>query len=340
MRALEGKGMDGRSTPSPQMQPRNKNGSPECPNLAPLDTPNKWEVTPTKSFVTSTTTSTDVKLDPPGAEDIYHDLDEDIRSMVSELTSAELSDAERVLVEFLKTETEAIRKLLDDEEATVTSRRTSYSNEVHSMSAKAADDAEDLVMKMEQMLMDFQSEAKAAEEVAARREPRKLETCNPNEEWMIYWDDSAQKEYYFEVRSNRAQWHKPSTAKAAPDAPDTGDDVVCVADFTRVSSARSIPLSYDEVMPMDDVPKQSRRDQYRRMRRRRRNRRLLFMVFLTTSVIGAGLYANRYHHEETKSTLVEVLGSTELADTVIDTIEEYLPDAVTGRSERIGEENS
>jgi hypothetical protein len=331
LKSLEGQGFDANSPP---LQPRKlsgKDGIPESPQLA-SDFP-KWEEnTPTKSAMTGTTVGTDVSkgIDPP---DIYEmeDLDEDIRSIVSGLTSGDFSDAERALVDFLRTETDAIRKLLEDEEhADVMSLNTSFSNEMHSQSARAADDAEDLVRKMESLLRDFQNDEQSAAEAAASYEPRKLETTNPDEEWMIYWDDMAQRHYYYELKSNRAQWAKPSSATGA----NKGRDAVPMSDFTQSSSDRSLPLTFDEVMPLDDVPRQSRRDQYRKMRRRRRNRRALFLVFLMTSVVGAGLYVNRYHHEETKSNLARALGSEEQAELVIDTIEAHLPDAITGRSER------
>ena len=342
LRSLEGQSLDVRSTPSPQFKVLSgKDGIPESPQLA-SEFP-KWEEnTPTKSFVTGTTASTDViKQDPPGV-DIYHveDLDEDIRSIVSGLTSGDFSDAERALVDFLRTETDAIRKLLEDEDhASVASRSSSYSQEMRSQSARAADEAEDLVRKMESLLRDFQEEERSVAAAAVTHEPCKLETTNPDEEWMIYWDDMSQRHYYYELHSNKAQWTKPSTAIEAQDG-----EAVPIKDFTRSSSDRTIPLTYDEVSPMDDVPRQSRRDQYRRMRRRRRNRRLLFLAFFMTGSVGAGLYVNRYYHEETKSTLIKALGSEEKAEMVIDTIEAYVPDSITGRSERnekrIREENA
>jgi hypothetical protein len=147
---------------------------------------------------------------------------------------------------------------------------------------------------------------------------------------MIYWDDMAQRHYYYELRTNKAQWAKPSGAKTS----STGSDAVRVVDYTRTSSDRSVDITHYEVTPMDDVPRQFRREQYRQKRRRRRNRRLVFFVFLTMSAVGAGLYVNLFHHEETKSTLVKALGSMEQAELVIDTIEAYLPDSITGRSER------
>jgi hypothetical protein len=59
--------------------------------------------------------------------------------------------------------------------------------------------------------------------------------------------------------------------------------------------------------------------------------------------VGAGLYVNRFHHDEVKSNLTRALGSEQQAEKVIDTIEAYFPDSITGRSERnekrIREEN-
>ena len=66
------------------------------------------------------------------------------------------------------------------------------------------------------------------------------------------------------------------------------------------------------------------------MRRRRRNRRLFFLVFLITGTIGAGLYMNRFHDDEVKSNLTNALGSEQRAEEVIDAVEAYLPDSITG----------
>jgi hypothetical protein len=338
LRSLEG---DSRGSPQVQKLMDGGNDSiPESPQLA-SDFP-KWEEnTPTTSFLTRSTVGTEVsKRESPGV-DVFQvdDLDEDIRSIVSGLTSGDFSDAERALVEFLRTETDAIRKLLEDEDhASVVSLTSSYSNEMRSQSARAADEAEDLVKKMDSLLRDFQSDEQSAAAAAASNEPRKLKTTNPDEEWMVYWDEMAQRHYYYDLKTNKAQWAKPASAIEAGSR-----DAVPMADFTRSHSDRTIPLTFDEVMPLDDVPRQSRRDQYRRMRRRRRNRRLFFLAFLITGTVGAGLYVNRFHHDEVKSNLTRALGSEQQAEKVIDTIETYFPDSVTGRSERnekrIREEN-
>jgi hypothetical protein len=226
----------------------------------------------------------------------------------------------------------------DEEEMTVCTLKTSMSSELLSQSAAAADEAEDLVKKMEQMLLDFTSETKTDD----AHEPRKLETSNPNEEWMVYWDDMAQRHYYYELRTHKAQWTMPSGVMT-PSCSKSSDDVPLV-DYTRASSDRSIgELSYLEVTHRDDVPRKSRREQYRKMRRRRRNRRLVVFFLVSMSAVGAVLYMNLHYHQETKEMLARALGSTEQAELLIDTIEACLPDSVTGRSERnekrIKEEN-
>jgi hypothetical protein len=329
MRSLEGRGVDARSalcTPSPQTSSTmlsSNEGIPESPHLT-TDFP--WGIdTPIKLDGTATTVSSPDAI-----------LDVDLQSIMSGLTtSGDFSDAERVLLDFLRTETEAIRKLLDDEDQmTVCSLKTSMSNELLSQSAAAADEAEDLVKRMEQMLRDFTSETKTDD----AHEPRKLETSNPNEEWMIYWDDMVQRHYYYELRTHRAQWIKPSGVLLTPSSPKSKDDVPIVDYTTRraSSSDRSIgELSYLEVTHRDDVPRKYRREQYRKMRRRRRNRRLVVVVLLGVSAMAAALYMNLHYHQETKEMLARALGSTEQAELVIDAIEAHLPDFVTGRSDRI-----
>jgi hypothetical protein len=333
MRSLEGRGVDARSTlstPSPQNSSTMLSSKEVIPESPHLTTDFPWALdTPTKLDGTATAVSSPDAI-----------LDVDLQSIMSGLTtSGDFSDAERILIDFLRTETEAIRQLLDDEEEmTVCSLKTSMSNELLSQSAAAADEAEDLVKKMEQMLRDFTSETKTDDE----HEPRRLETSNPTEEWMVYWDDMAQRHYYYELRTHRAQWIKPSGV-LTPSSSKSRDDVPIV-DYTRASSDRSISeISYLGVTHRDDVPRTSRREQYRKMRRRRRNRRLVVVFLLGMSAVGAALYMNLHYHQETRTMLARALGSAKQAEVVIDTIEAYLPDSVTGRSDRneklIKEEN-
>jgi len=221
--------------------------------------------------------------------------DDDImsaHSAVSGLTSVEIiSDAELKLLDFLRTETEAIRQMLDEQEdaASVKSSNSSPTqNNSVSVSALAlqygasssssitgsvtdnmlvTDDmsetqratlqAEEMVREMQRVLEEAQAEQQhhhhhhqqgsttdnpnttsdtfstwtppntkkssssslysaggtsTTTPVSIQKEPYRLETTNPHEEWMVYYDDQHQRKYYHEVNSNVVQWEKPSTA--------------------------------------------------------------------------------------------------------------------------------
>jgi len=216
--------------------------------------------------------------------------DEDImsaHSAVSGLTSVEIiSDAEMKLLEFLRTETEAIRQMLDEQEeeeqrsvnlssspngtnpattaigGDVAGLRSNYETSSYapipddailsddmSETQRATLQAEEMVREMQRVLEEAQNEQHVGNNaansdnvstwtptqqyygsgtttasstysptpgtpVSVAKEPYRLETTNPNEEWMVYYDDQHQRNYYHEVNSDVVQWEKPATAKA------------------------------------------------------------------------------------------------------------------------------
>ena len=145
-------------------------------------------VTPTKSEIARKSTDTS-NLSLPTTTATDAEVDSDDRSVVSGLTSVNshvISDAELQLLAFLRTETEAIRQMIDQEELnSVRSGKTSYSIDVRSQSARAAKKAEEMVQQMNEMLKEFQ-EKKIEPSKTNPDYPYRFITSNSDENWLVY----------------------------------------------------------------------------------------------------------------------------------------------------------
>jgi hypothetical protein len=91
--------------------------------------------------------------------------------------------------------------------------------------------------------------------------PQKYKTANPHEEWIVHWDDSYKKEYYYEIHSNRTQWDPPASS-ASSNPRDETDNFSHADVMPELNEARS-------------TRRLSRKDIYRKRRRRQRVRRLV-----------------------------------------------------------------
>lgn len=303
-------------------------------------------------------------VESPNSDDSHKESDDsdkdddfpcDDITAVSGLTSVDhVSDGEIRLLEFLKAETEAIQLMLDEAEelaetaslATATRSVVSTSDDTNvSESQRATRQAEDMVREMKRVLEEAQTEAnsvnggagsvrtssggstmsKYSDANAPKEYPYPLETTNPKEQWMVYYDETHRRKYYFEETTNHSQWEKPTNAikethknktnvysstqsVTSLSVRENDTDYVPMADYSKKNtSSRSHPsslLSYEEVMPDGGGESNyrnsscggkglSRRDQYRRQQRKYRNRKRVAMFVGTLSVIFSSLYLYR-----------------------------------------------
>jgi hypothetical protein len=205
--------------------------------------------------------TTEIPTAPTSASE---DSDDDQRSVISGLTTVnshftrQISEQlESEMEFFIKNETEAIQKLLDAEEANtyIGSSFTPTSNSAASVSCdhsvRASIKAEQMAEDMKKMLEDFekddlsvasgiksetadtandeQSGSKAGSK--SSQYPRKYKSPNPDEEWMVYWDEKYEREYYHETTFNKTQWEPPlmklgnNTSKADDFTPDADEKI-------------------------------------------------------------------------------------------------------------------
>jgi len=210
--------------------------------------------------------------------------EDDDRSVVSGLTtlnSAEtrrvLQDCEKSVATFLNEEHAAIRKMMlkkDGDEQTVIS-----SSEETMMSTRAADQAESMVKQMQHILDDFKTGKTGTADGDADEEEhtkcRSIETKNPNEDWVAYYDEKLKREYFHERNTNRTQWESPS------------------ADNTSLSEADS--YTFQEFSP-EKSPSSQRYASYRRQQRRMRKRQKRRMVFGGLLILLVALLAVVAHY--------------------------------------------
>ena len=248
---------------------------------------------------------------------ILEDLDEDDRSVVSGLTTLHsamtrevLQDCEQSVADFLQEEQDNIRKIMeaqgDDEDGSALSDH--HHAEVD-LANKASKEAESMVQKMEEILNEYQAKhgspenqeiASAAD--AASREARPFPTDNPDESWMVYYDEFYQQEYYHEKNSNRTQWEPPSTSSTAAAAAGhaRGDSSFSSGNSPSAASVAEL-FSHTEVMPemmSNSGSYEHRIAKYRRKRRRARRRKLVLLVVLLCVAAMVGYLALQQHTEE------------------------------------------
>ena len=220
--------------------------------------------------------------------------DDSIRSIISGLTSINsavtrqvLDEVETQLETFIKTETDAIRRIMSEEEKSYTSSIENSSASLLGNESQACTlKAEAMAKQMQDILNDFGKDPSVAnadeennDEAMSKKSgyPRKYETANESEEWTVHYDERYQREYYHESRSNRTQWEPPQVE--AVDA-----DLLSHADVRPESQGRRSSVS--------------RRSIYRKKMRRKRMRRLVVLLFFFVLAGCAGLYWKQYHPEK------------------------------------------
>jgi putative transposon-encoded protein len=356
---LESRGIDVKAASSTDVSKLTRAEAFRTATAAALVTPTKSEIarksTDTSNLSLPTTTATDAEVDS------------DDRSVVSGLTSVNshvISDAELQLLTFLRTETEAIRQMIDQEELnSVRSGKTSYSIDVRSQSARAAKKAEEMVQQMNEMLKEFQ-EKKIEPSKINPDYPYRFITSNSDENWLVYYDDDHEREYFHETISNVVQWKKPGaiSGESVRSAQPTDADYMPMSDFTP--KEKRLP-SHAEFTPerlaLTRNGSLSRRDLYRRkQRKRRKQRRLAAAVFILVTACGGGYAVHRYDndasfaarvnnvlaHESTQRVIVQYNRFVDKAISIVpDPITRqirhtykkvmfYLPDMFTGESHR------
>lgn len=231
--------------------------------------------------------------------DVDDDDDEDDRSVISgltmnsQLTRQVMEEIEQEKAHFLKIETEAIRRMLDEEDEKSHSSRgmNSGSSLVGDASKLASIRAEAMVREMQQILDEYtkedqsvsiQTEESISESTTTgtAKYPRDYAGGNPGEEWMVYFDESCQREYYFEKKTKRTQWEVP------------------IATSSSESQATHAVLLPGEVTGPVRRPR-SRKEMYRRKLRKRRIRRLASMSVLTALAGATVLHWKRNHNDKT-----------------------------------------
>lgn len=248
--------------------------------------------------------------------------DSDDRSIISGLTNATpfykavLEDVEHEMEDFLKTETLAVQKMLDMEEERSVSRHSVMGNMSFSghnsvygdESVRCAAKAEAMAAEMQKILDDFQKDDKSVStygfhgdgaDVSERGEedstvvsstyPRKYPTAVPDEEWMVYFDEANQREYYHEKVSNRTQWHPPGKS------------------LSRGTSSGSDGLQgYRSRL----TRKKSRKEIYRRKLRKRRMRRMVILSFVALCGAATVFHWQTKHPQKTYPGAMQATFST------------------------------
>jgi hypothetical protein len=305
MRLLEAKGVDVVASPRPeskkilstsqfgiQIAPdASQLGIPVAPDSAQSSIPVDPKGVSTMAAVAKASSDSQATT-PSLLETFAEDIDD--LSNVSGLTSSAsqvLSEAEERLIEFLKTETEAIRKIIDakENESELIDSEMDFDSQglssiVRTESALAAEKAEVMLNQMQRILADHETSREVDRKKAF--EPYPLETPNPSERWLVCWDDTHQREYYFESKMGLTQWEKPNTEY---------DDYVQIADYTKSSNNISALM---DVTPGFLQTRMSRRDIYRYEQRQRRKRQTFISLMLVAAFSLVTYYIYMRHQSD------------------------------------------
>ena len=217
-------------------------------------------------------------------EEDSDEQEDDLLSLISGLTSVHSAKTRRILMDceqtvhtFLQEESKAVQAILSVAGHSVvsTSGRSSRSGALGSLQSKAATEAENMVKQMQGILQDFEEKQKSPPSDSHQARP--YYTPNSEEKWMVYYDETFQREYYHEVQTNRTQWEPPSHAD--------------VTDVTSLSTTEQSGSVWAHVDVMPEVQKgRSLIAAYRRKSRRRRKKRLAFAAAFALMAVGAGVY--------------------------------------------------
>jgi len=258
---------------------------------------------------------------------IAYEESEDEKSNVSGLTtsaSLALSDAESRLYEFIRTETEAVRQILSEEENSVStgviSSRDQYSvaSSFGNESTIAAKKAELMVQQMQDMMNEYKATSIKSESTLGPEKPDfesyELNSPNPDENWTVLWCDNHKREYYHEKNSGKTQWEKPQVAdtdakwERQATAKSEDDDFVPLTDYTHTKKHPSNLMKYYESEEAAMKRRPTRRELYRQRQRKLRNRRRIIavMAFITICCVTA-FYC--YKRQQTDPAFADFLGA-------------------------------
>jgi len=275
---------------------------------APQDEEEETALTPVLNSVSSESFSVnrptaEVTADfPPGTASEEDSDDDDNRSVISGLTTVNSALTRQVMDRlesemefFIKNETEAIQKLLDEEEEGGPSLNASFGGSRLSSDASVACDksvvaslkAEQMAEEMQKMLEQFEKDDKSSVETSKSAAgdvqknssssitqslyPRTYKSPNPNEDWMVYWDEKFEREYYYEKNSNTTQWEAPVMKLGFKDNPD----------FTpKEMPKRTSSLIIEKKLSRSEIYK-------KKLRKRRMQRAALIFVILGSLLLSA-----------------------------------------------------
>eukprot|EP00980_Cylindrotheca_fusiformis_P031032 scaffold25736_cov117-Cylindrotheca_fusiformis.AAC.1 len=242
---------------------------------------------------------------PAAAMASDEDSDDDQRSVISGLTTVNSAVTRQVMEQlesemefFIENETKAIQKLLDAEEENIssTSRMNpdSDSSTACDQSVRASLKAEQMAEEMQKMLDQFQKEemttssgsdtkdgSQPSASIKSSLYPRKFKSPNPNENWMVYWDEKFEREYYFESNSNRTQWEAPVMKLGFTDNPD----------FTP----QQLPTRTSKLIASKRL---SRSNLYRKKLRKQRQRRAICFLAVLIAVFLSAVHWKMNHSEK------------------------------------------
>lgn len=252
----------------------------------------------------------------PRTEVTGEDLDDSsivsgLTTLNSAVTREVLHDVENKVLDFIKNETENIRKMMEEDamskaggglESCSVGAGSKAASQAESQSIA---DHERMVFKMQQVLEAFR---KAEEETKMKEEKgatiRRVPGGNMGEEWYEHFDQTYQRHYYVEKHTNKTQWHMPTQTD------------VSVADYSSLSVSMNSgstappraanPTVADMTMVQDFIPDSSIRSLGRRRGRveayrakvRKQKKRQLAVMGLVLAVLGAGAMYYKYTKPE------------------------------------------
>lgn len=258
------------------------------------------------------------------------DDDVDERSIISGLTSVNsaltrqvLDEIEEEMEDFIKTETAAIRKVLDTEEEELSaSNHGSFGNSSSSLlgdeSVQVAMKAEAMAREMQKILDQFSNEDSSVpgsgekvdgednEKSETKKYPYKFEPAIPGQDWYVYYDDNYKRDFFLEKKTNRTQWDYPTSVPTSRmEQPISSNDFL--SDIQSVASSRGGSTSR----------RSSRRSLFRRQRRKRRTQRLLLSFFTLFCVLAAVFHWRvRYPDKTFSGAMAATLSSFKVDDTM------------------------
>ncbi|CAB9524476.1 expressed unknown protein [Seminavis robusta] len=231
-----------------------------------------------------------------------------LTTLNSQVTKEVLQTVHKNVLEFIKSETENIRRLMEEEDAMSKAEFSVQGSQHSSSQVEAILEHENMVKKMQQVLDDFKQAEAETEKTLKGTQGRLVEGAgNEGECWYEQWDETFQRNYYVEINSKTTQWHKPSTVSVENSSYNSLGDSAESSVLSEAHPVEPKVLDFD-FKPDMRAGSRNRLILYKAKQSRKKKRQMTTVAFLLAG-LATGLACYGYANPEQMDLALDALTS-------------------------------